>query len=537
MKKSLLFAYAAVLATNAFAAETAITEQPEGELRTYLGTSYAHEWSSWGFPDVKWNDGLARKVVFAENGDVYFKNPLTLFTRDSWIKGTLEDGVITVKTPQLLYTDPDDGTNWYLACFNGEPTFEGATDVEDMTWTIDRTNDLKFYYRNDSIIEVNQNYDYMIGLMLNDKYMYWGEQQVTYARVSETAAKIPEGALTEDWTMRYNDTYTAPLKVSFEGDDMFVQGLWPDYPQACIKGTIEGTKVSFPSQQYLGFLGTADGEGHYTYFCTTQVDWRMVYLPGYVTTVEPLEFTYDAEKRSMTQLSPEKIFATVQYGKRPGLFSLYPVATFGNMTISANTTETGRPKLPTIDPIFGLSYYPATGWGRIEFDMVAFDENDKALDPDYLYYSIWTDGEVFVFDPEDAPANNPTAYEGIEEPMTEIPYTFLNDKGIASWGAPTNRRVNFYRTGFDEIGVQSIYKHPETGEVLKSDILYINTETKEIRQEEFAGVESVGYTGDVESIVVYDTFGRVVDSSYKGVVIEVVRFTNGTSQTTKKVQR
>ena len=97
-----------------------------------------------------------------------------------------------MKTPQLLYTDPDDGTNWYLACFNGEPTFEGATDVEDMTWTIDRTNDLKFYYRNDSIIEVNQNYDYMIGLMLNDKYMYWGEQQVTYARVSETAAKIPE---------------------------------------------------------------------------------------------------------------------------------------------------------------------------------------------------------------------------------------------------------------------------------------------------------------------------------------------------------
>jgi len=41
--------------------------------------------------------GFAGEVVFADNGDVYIKNPISTVALDSYIKGHLDNDVISVE--------------------------------------------------------------------------------------------------------------------------------------------------------------------------------------------------------------------------------------------------------------------------------------------------------------------------------------------------------------------------------------------------------------------------------------------------------
>ena len=111
MKKFLLLACLALAATVSWAQSLSdygvITEQPAGELKTYDRSGYAY---------YVLNDYVRRgaqtgtiDIVFADNNEVYIKDPLNKLIVNTWVKGTLSaDGTtITVAMNQNIQYDTE----------------------------------------------------------------------------------------------------------------------------------------------------------------------------------------------------------------------------------------------------------------------------------------------------------------------------------------------------------------------------------------------------------------------------------------------
>lgn len=533
MKKSLLALAGIMITGSAFAAGEIITEQPEGTLRTFHGYSHAYYVSSWGYTAHEDHDGFARQVVFADNGvDVYFKDPFSKMTKNVWIKGTLNDGIITVETPQLLEVTEKDGveTEWFAQRLKPETYTDDWGDVRTK-WLVDEENTFITYkYENDCIVQTEENV--MLGLVADGEHQFYGDVNVVYTAVNEQAAQLPE-ELAEDWTMRYKTTYAQKIQVAIDNNDVFIRGFWPDQPAACIKGKIEGDKMILPTAQYVGFMQDA----YYTYFMVTLVDRYSSWIPQYITVAENLEFAFDKENMAFTPLFDEDIVPVIRYGKTIDILSANTLITLDNMSMKQQS-EIGAPEDPTFqfsEGCFGL--YPDYNWGYIRFNIPNLDVNGNALDTDNLYYSIYLDEELLVIDPEDA--NYPEQYKDVETPMTEIPFNFDNKNGITTSASMSGRYLQFFHLDFDEIGVQSIYKNPDTGTESRSRIAYLNAETKEVRYVEIeTGIGNVAAdNAEIATVSVYDLLGNKVSASHKGIVIEVIRYTDGTTKSTKKVSR
>lgn len=532
MKKFLLFAACLFTASSVSAQTELIKEQPAGTLRTFHGSSKATS-VSWGYASTADHDGVARQVVFADNGtDVYFKDPLTKALKDSWIKGTLKDGIITVETPQLIDQTTNSKTgetvNWCVQRFKKVVTGVDEDGDDIISYEVDNEKTAMTYiYRNDSIIQEDK--DIKLTLTSDGEYMIYGEEDVVYTAVKETASSIPKGAEVETWSFKYGSA-ASQIKVAQDGNELIFKGIWSKYPEACIKGIIDGDKVYIPSQQYLGFL-TTTSNSYYTYFMAATEFMFMGIKATYTTSKDPIVMTYDKEAKTITS-DDENIFGIIRYGKTPDATDQSPLDKFKNIRFSY-IDKIYNPVTPTINIANGFGYYPTYSWGKFEFDVPAVDIEGNALNVDNFYYSIWMDGEVLTIDPEDATYNQ---YKGLTEPITEVPFTFDNGSGITKEGTASGRYFMFFKLGFDEIGVQSIYYDDISGECLKSDIAYYNRNTKELYT--VTGISAANSDAStITGITYYDLCGNKVSTSYNGIAIKVVRFANGATKTSKTILR
>lgn len=525
MKKTLLLAAGLLLAGSAFAQdEQPITTQPEGTLRTFHGYSMAC-YSEWGFETSDAHDGLARQVVFADNGDVYFKDPLSKAPKGTWIKGTLKDGIITVETPQVIditTNSAGEPTTWYVQRLKGTPYYDDWYEEWDIEWEFDTENTaITYTFDGNNIVQTEENVK--LGLVSGGKMMIYGDYNVVYTAVDETAAKLPEDGDVEKWSFFYNQVYGNQIDVVVDGNDMYIKGFWAAQPAAAIKAEIDGDKVRIPSKQYLGFMN-----GYYVYLMSAVLDDES-YWDVYTTSAEDIVFDYDAEKKSMTLSSD--LMPVVRYGKTEGVDDASVLAAFKGLSISY-IDQIGRPCTPEIKRVVR---YMDTGWGYIEPLILPKDENGNALDVNYLYYCVWMDGEVYVIDPADAIG---TAYEGVEEPMTEVAYTFDNTHGISKSGSDSQKYLRFYNVVFNEIGAQSIYYNPETGKRDVSPIMYYDMETGETRvQDVGSGVIAAFEDAEVSSVEYFDLAGNKVDANYKGIFVKIVNFTNGSKKVAKMISK
>ena len=92
-----------------------ITEQPDGELRTYVRSGY-NIYQGWDAPYMAEQSGTT-DIVFAEDGEtVYLRDVVFDVVSDVWVKGTLSaDGTkITVPTGQYLYWLEEDEYGMFI---------------------------------------------------------------------------------------------------------------------------------------------------------------------------------------------------------------------------------------------------------------------------------------------------------------------------------------------------------------------------------------------------------------------------------------
>ena len=247
MKKFLLSALMLLAATAGWADNLSdygvITEQPAGELKTYDRAGYAY---------YVVNDYVRRgaqtgtmDIVFAEGNEVYIKDPLSKLIVNTWVKGTLSDDGTTITLPmgQNIQYDTEVGQPIALKMMEYDEDYEemSVLSTAQVTYTISEDK-----------ITLNGTGKYLcmgaVWATSNEWAGFADYSSVYTPAVTDVLVEVPEGLETEVFKFNYN------TNVGVDGNDVYIQGILADMPNAWIKGTREGNIVTFESGQYLGLL-------------------------------------------------------------------------------------------------------------------------------------------------------------------------------------------------------------------------------------------------------------------------------------------
>ena len=233
-----------------------ITAPAEGETKYYNRAGTAIYYSG-GSVYTEEQSGVV-EIVETSDGIVYIKDPVTEFAQGSWVKGTKDGNTITVAGAQPLVYNTNYSTtlslNW--GDFTGSAATRGTGDI---TFTID----------GNTITLNGSSSSKIIGIFWDDdnSWQGYGDYNTVwtlnegYVPPSTDLVELPAGATVQEWYAEGTGSKAVPsdAKVAFVDNDVYISGIFSDFPESWIKGTISGTTVTFESVQYLGkYSGTAD---------------------------------------------------------------------------------------------------------------------------------------------------------------------------------------------------------------------------------------------------------------------------------------
>ncbi len=279
-----------------------ITTPGEGSRKVYTRTGGAFMYDSETESTVATQQDSETEIVECTDGTVYIQDIISQFNAGTWVKGTKEGNTITIPTGQVIYYSTQYSCAytlwWGLTSGQGDNEFTKVADKANITFTIDG-NSIKL---NDSDVDhvIGAFYDY------NGTTYFDGEGDYntvfTYLEdykplpVSEITA--PADLQTEDWYISgaaYTDAGTKAfahsIKIGFKDNDVYVQGVMADYPEAWMKGTLDGTTVTFSGLQKMGV--SEDYTGSYE-----------VYAVGITgSRLKDFQMTYDADNKTLTAIN------------------------------------------------------------------------------------------------------------------------------------------------------------------------------------------------------------------------------------------
>lgn len=250
-------------------------------------------------------DGVQSGVVtIIEDGDnVYIKNPITRLTNGVWVRGTKSGNTITVPAHQPLSYSSQYGTTislrWGVITAAGKA--QAADDhaeaftftVSGNVWTLEGTT--KYVQGADT---------YYMGYFWDDDNSNagYGDAETiltyddTYVPPSTELVTLPAGLEVAEWYLNgtsVSSSSETPVKnqkinVAFSGNDVYVQGISTDFPTAWVKGTINGTTITFEKFQYVG-----NYNGNDCWFIGADAT-------GESTVIEDAKATYDEATKTIT---------------------------------------------------------------------------------------------------------------------------------------------------------------------------------------------------------------------------------------------
>lgn len=313
---SRLFASALILCSTAAAAQTfnVIRTQPEGELKTYLRSGDAF-YAYYGEPAMTDQNNTVINIVTAPDGKtVYMKDPISQANAGTWVKGSLgEDGKIHVplgqcvqyfnmgygwKTVVLRMAEYDDfmGATYYIDDDMQEVTFSYSADGSTITMDDLGGTDAGGY----------PGAMYSLVYTDDESFVGYADYHSVYTPFTMTYTTLPEGAEREEWTFTYSNAQEGEfetLPIAIDADKLYIGGLSLHDPTAAIVGSIDGNRVSFPSDQYVGhssgFLLYAFGASYETKTFYDEA-WDETYTTHVMTPEPTLDLYYDAATRTLT---------------------------------------------------------------------------------------------------------------------------------------------------------------------------------------------------------------------------------------------
>lgn len=197
------------------------------------------------------SDAVRRDVkVRFEGAEVYIQG-ISEEVPDGWAHATIADGIATFETPLLL----------------GEWDYYGTKRKQYITGADTNTGDvsgLQMLYDADShsFTSFSNNWVLLTGDPTQVGYYYdhlYNSLSLIPASNAGDSPTVtpPDGLATSVYQLRGRHPYSGiptdyTLHVGYSGDEVYVQGLYPAFPNAWIKGTITETKAEFTTPQYIG---------------------------------------------------------------------------------------------------------------------------------------------------------------------------------------------------------------------------------------------------------------------------------------------
>lgn len=485
-----------------------ISEQPEGQLVNYLRSGDAY-YTFFGYIIPESQNGMTMQMVYAPDGQtVYMKNPTAFGQTEggSWVKGTIEGDKIHMPLHQCILFDEYEGYGYMTALLHlgqieyyGEmmDTYLPDEEATEVTFTIHADGSISLDL--ESEMSDNGFASSIYGLVYTDDLMWagFGDYNTRYTVFADEAKQMPEGLETEDWAYLYSDgsfTSAQLVKAAISDGKVYIEGLSENNPESVIIGQVEGNKVTFTSDQYVG---NNDTHALYVTFATYEIeeaydeDWGEFYLKYNYTYLPTCTFDYDAEKQVMR--AADNVALILNGGA--GVNGISEIKAGYEPRFSVKLDVAAKPANPEILS-FG-EYYEDYGYDALTCNVKMEDVDGRYLDVEKLYYTIWvkTADEVM---PYTFVASEYFQFPelGIDE-LTEIPYNLVA-LDEASWEdiALGGSYICLYQSGFEDYGVQTIYYGG--GERRTSDIVWLNGTTVGIGQ----------LKAEEQSAEVYDLMGR-----------------------------
>lgn len=271
--------------------DTIMTTQPEGTLKVYDRSGYSYYA----------NNGNLRRgaqtgtvsIVYGTNGDVYIKDPLAKAIAGSWVKAAINSDSTTITLPlgQPIYYDANQKDTVVLAVMDFDDEYEEFsenTSIKSLTFTV-----------KDDKITLNGTSSNRVLAAMWKATRSWAEQAdyntvYTLQVAADTAVTVPDNLQTDVYKLRCN-TYVEGRKAAynvtlgFDGDDMYIKGLFTDTPNAWIKGAKKDGSYVFKSGQYLG--KTKTGTTNYYMIAVNHRDTKVI---------EDLKLTYNDSLKGYT---------------------------------------------------------------------------------------------------------------------------------------------------------------------------------------------------------------------------------------------
>lgn len=276
--------------------------EPKMYARSATGTAYFLQESSMVYGQ---QSGM---VTVIEDGDnVYIKNPITNIIADTWVRGKKSGNTITVATRQLVTNSIETGETvslrWGVITATGQ--IKTADDhAEAFTFTVDG-----------NVLTLEGTSAYQQGVDTYFMGLFWdGDNTATgygdaetvltydpnYVAPSTELVTLPAGVEYTGWYLNgvsvSSNSETAiknqSVNVAFVDKDVYVQGLSEDFPEAWVKGSVDGTTITFGKFQFVGTF-TQSGT---TYNC-----WFIgVDASGENAVIKDAVATYDADAKTIT---------------------------------------------------------------------------------------------------------------------------------------------------------------------------------------------------------------------------------------------
>ena len=333
------------------------------------------------------------KVVETEDGSVYFRDFLSRVASNTWVRGTRSGSTITIPQGQLIDYDDEVGFSVALGWATYDITHEDpwtGVDGGDITLTV--SDDGQQLTLNGTGIP-GLGYHMVAAVYAhNGSFAGYGDYETvltldaTYTEPDLVA--LPAGAQVLTWnrqTSRYSGSggwraADGTARVAFVGDEVYLSGLFEQYPNAWIVGTLSGSTVTFKKLQYVGSYSSTP------MYATGSTGYRVD------ETLQDFTMTYDAAARRLTSSEWLMCNASLQ---RVSYLEAYTnivlqEAVFTEPVIATGTAVDDLPyqydfaDLASSDPAFGV--YDANRdnhtWGYDTTTKSAVYQTNNLLDAD-----------------------------------------------------------------------------------------------------------------------------------------------------------
>lgn len=373
--------------------------------------------------------------------DVYLQG-MCSYLPEAWVKGTVDGATATFAAGQY-YGQYAGQYNLFFGAYDQSGVLADVVfeyDAETGTFTTDdyillngKESAVSFYDYYSNVVITREQAEPLVAIeapanLQTEEYSFVATE-LDYQEADEEAG-TEAGYVDSD--------FANAVQIGFDGQDVYIKGLAPDYADGWAKGTLsdDGKTVTIPANQYLGTEEISFFGSVYTYdYFFTAADPETGELVDVV-------LNYDAENNVLT--TDQHVF--INSARNELLYYNY----FVNVVITKKNDVAAVPANPTVT---GFSYNVNYGYGPVRFDIPTVGTEGEELLTSKLSYQLLIEKDGVV----EPLTLTPALYVYLTEDMTEIPYTFTDNYDIYNDIVYLNQPLEELQT-WTKIGVQSIYR-------------------------------------------------------------------------------